>query len=281
MKKFRQYPMLLAMKIFLAIIFVTPSFAAEILFVSPTRVNLDEKNKVTVMNVTNMSNIDRTYTVGVKDIIMLEKGVTQAVEGFDYSAKKMLRFFPRQFTVPAGQKQSIRIMAKIPADTPDGQYHSHVFFLEDGAKQAKPPADLAAGSGQAITSVPLAYSVMMPVTLSKGTIDTKVNWIDPKISKSVKPGAKSNTYTISMQLTRSGNGQGIAYFDVIYTPSTGEAVQIGKRRTAYIYREIDKRDYKFDFSLPEGISGGNVQLRLLTGDKSKPTLIQETSLSIP
>ncbi|PZP57481.1 MAG: hypothetical protein DI586_00150 [Micavibrio aeruginosavorus] len=277
MKKNRNFLTLLAVQIILTALYAIPAFASEILFVSPTRVNLSEKSKVAVMNVTNMSNLDRTYTVGVKDIIMLEKGVTQTVDNFDYSAKKMLRFFPRQFTIPAGQKQSVRIMAKMPADTPDGQYHSHVYFLEDSTKQSKPEVEgLAVASGQAVTSVPLAYSVMMPVTLSKGKVETSVNWIDPKISKSVKPGAQPGTYTVSMQLTRSGNGQGVAFFDVLY-----DSKQIGKRRTAYIYREIDKRDYKFDFKLPEGIQGGKIQLRLLTGEKSKPDLVQETSLSIP
>ncbi len=277
MKKQRNYLLLFWVQIFAFFTLATSGFAAEVLFVSPTRVNLNEQNKVVVMNVTNMSDIDRTYSVGVKDIVMLEKGVTQAVDSFPYSAKKMLRFFPRQFTVPAGQKQSIRIMAKIPADTPDGDYHSHIYFLEDSTKQSKPETQgLSAGSGQAITSVPLAYSVMMPVTLRKGNVETSVNWVDPKIAISKKAGRPPNTYTISMDLIRSGNGQGAAYIEVMYNGK-----QIGKRRTAYIYREIDKRNYSFDVTIPDAVSGGPVQLRLMTGEKTKPTPVGETTLAIP
>lgn len=192
----------------------------------------------------------------------------------------MIRFFPREFTVEPGKRQAIRIMARIPPETPDGQYHAHIHFFEDDKKQEENRAN-AQGQGKATMRVNLAYSALMPVTIGKGVQESTINWINPKIARSAKPGVKPGTYNITMQLTRSGNSQGVAYLDAIYVPPGGESVQLGKRRTAYIYREIDKRNYNFDVTLPEGMSGGNLKLRLLSGDKTKPTLINEATLSIP
>ena len=248
--------------------------AETILFVSPTRVNLNEQHKVEVINVSNTSDVSRTYKVSLQDLAMTDKGVTSLQEGFPYSAKKMVRFFPREFTVAPGQAQVIRVMARIPADTPDGEYHVHIDFFEDAQQQGAPPPT----KGGVAMRASLAYSTMLPITITKGKIDTKVGWIDPALTKGTTPG----NYHFATTLTRSGNGQGKADVDMIYVPASGEEIQIGKRRMIYVYRELDKLDYGFDFQLPEGAApSGQIKFRLLNGDISNPTLVEEKSLAIP
>ncbi len=260
-----------------------PAKAAQILFVAPTRLELTESKKVDVLNVTNLSDSPRYYKISLEDVVMNEKGTTSVVDSYPYSAKKLLRFFPRKFLIQPGERQIIRIMTKFPADTEDGQYHSHIHFLEDkDAQLAAEKAAEAAGEKRAVSGTrvkaPMAYSAMIPIIITKGKIDTQVDWIDPKLSKSDKP----NTYKMSTQLTRQGNGQGVAYIDAILVQPDGKQVQIGKRHTAYIYREIDKRDYSFELPFPETVTAsGQIKFLLLTGSKNNPALIKEVLLPIP
>lgn len=250
--------------------------AETILFVSPTRVNLDEKHKVEVMNLSNLSDIPRRYKISLEEYAMSEKGVTVLTSNFPYSAKKLIRFYPREVVIQPGQRQAVRVMAKIPSDLPDGQYHVHIKFFEDG--KADEGGDQKEPNKTSI-KVGMAYSAVMPITVSKGTIDTQVNWVDPKISYD----DNNKIYRIDMELTRSGNGQGVAFSDVFYVAPDGTETQVGNRRTHYIYREIDKRNANIQFNLPEGASNaGKIKLRLLTSAKGiKPQPVNEMLLSIP
>lgn len=76
--------------IFLLLFGLIPSYAqaSEVIFVSPTRVDLNDKTKVVVMNVTNVSDITRSYKVGIRNVVMTENGSTTTVDDFPYSAKK-------------------------------------------------------------------------------------------------------------------------------------------------------------------------------------------------
>ena len=253
------------------------AYAETILFVSPTRVNLDEKHKIEVINVSNTSDVSRTYQISLQDLAMTEKGITTLKEDFPYSAKKMVRFFPREFTVAPGQSQVIRVMARIPADTPDGEYHVHIKFFEDAQEQGA-PAPLAGSGNTSSMRAPLAYSTMLPITVSKGKIETKLGWTGPVLTQ----GAVPENYHFSTTLTRSGNGQGRSYLEISYEPVPGKPVQIGPRRANYVYREIDRLDYGFDFPKPKDMPpSGQIKFRLLSGDSSNPTFVDEKSLAIP
>lgn len=266
--------LLLACLLFTAGLPFHPAAAESKMFLSPTRVNLDERHKVETINISNVTDTPHSYKVSVKDLVMTEKGVTVPSDHSEFSAKKMVRYFPREFSVQPGQHQTVRVMAKIPADTPDGDYHSHIEFFEDVATTT----DQSGGEAKTSVKAAFSYSTLIPITVSKGAVDTKIGWTQPGITRSAKPG----DYKIQFQLTREGNGQGTAYIDVFYIAPSGEATQIGKRRTAYIYREISKKDYAFDAGLPPGASpGGKIKLSLLNGDKTNPTQVSEASLALP
>jgi len=105
--------------------------ADKVLFFTPTRVVLNDTDKVEVMNITNLSQITRAYKISFQDQVMTYEGYTTSVDNFEYSAKRMLRFVPREFTLEPGERQTVRIMTRIRPDTKEGEYHTHVRFLED------------------------------------------------------------------------------------------------------------------------------------------------------
>lgn len=252
-----------------------PATAAEILFVSPTRVYLNDKHKVGVMNVTNTSDITRHYTISMENIVMTPEGVTSEVENFEYSAKRMLRFVPRSVTLAPGERQTIRIQSRIGADVPEGDYHVHIHFLEDATKRQQPDTE-AGGKGAAIMA-PLSYSTLIPIIVSHGTVKTTLDMSDAKIQKS----ADGQKYSVSMMLHRSGNGQGTAHIDTVLTGGGKDSVPT-PRRTAYIYREIDSRKYTYEFPVSEATQGQKtIKIRLFDNASEKAEPVKEIDLPLP
>lgn len=251
------------------------TYAAKVLFFTPTRVELDDQKKVEVMNITNLSDITRAYKVSFQDQVMTYEGYTASVDNFEYSAKRMLRFVPREFALEPGERQTIRIMSRLRPDTAEGEYHTHVRFLEDVSQrdELNPQPE-----GQASISAPLAYEALIPAIISHGNIQNSIDLKDAKISKNPETGK----YDVNLVVTRTGNGQGIAYVDTSYIAPNGEASSVTPRRTVYIYREITERKKDYDFVLPEGAApGGSVKVSVYGDPKKGADPVKEMTLALP
>lgn len=226
-----------------------PAFAEKVLFFTPSRVEMNAKDKVEVVNVTNLSSIARAYSISMEDLVMTEEGITKKVDGFDYSARRMVRFVPRQFVLKPGERQSIRVMMRAPRDLPDGDFHSHMQFLENVSKRNEINADIEQEENTSIQA-PLAYSTLIPVIVSHGEVKTTIS------ANSAKLITDSNgKKAVEIELTRQGNGQGRAFIDVAYVVD-GEEKTASPRSTTYIYRELDKR--KKIMALQNSIPSGAV-----------------------
>ncbi|NCT40302.1 MAG: hypothetical protein GW778_01395 [Alphaproteobacteria bacterium] len=249
------------------------------LFFAPKRIYLSDKEPVTELRVTNTGNLARAYTVMVEDLIMTEEGVTARVDGFDYSAKRMVRFVPRQFTLEPGGRQIVRIMARISPDKPDGDYHSHMEFLENVSRRDElNPKDDSADGQIAKASAKISYSLAIPITVSKGEVSTRVDIgeLALKFDEKGKP-------FIAAELLRSGNGQGNVLLDVDYIAPDGQVTKAGPRRTIYVYRELDRVKRKIAIQLIEGVQmqkGGAFKVTLFNRDISEVDPVKELTLAV-
>lgn len=268
--------------LFLAVFFTNgPGYSNGGLFFAPTRVNLSDQNPVTEVRVTNTSKIARSYNVSLHDLVMTPEGTTTRVDNFDYSARRMVRFVPRRFDLQAGELQIVRIMARIPPDLEDGEFHSHLEFLENVRRRDALNTDVTenAGPGRAKARSGVSYATAIPLTLTKGAIQTTLD-VD---SLALERGVGGALSYLTMQLKRSGNGQGNAAFEVDYTALSGDTVKAGVRRKAYIYRELDARQYRFALELAEGVTlekGGVLTLRLYNRDVSQAEPVKVVSYTV-
>lgn len=251
-----------------------PAQASKFLFFSPNRVEISDADKVEVVNITNLSEEERSYTISTEDLIMTPEGVTAPVENFDYSAKRMIRFVPRQFTLKPGERQAIRVMGRIKGDVPDGDYHTHMKFLEDISKRKNPNQN--EGSQAATISAPMSFETMIPVIYSHGKVDAKISFDEAKISKSAKK------IKIHVKLGRSGNGQGVGYLHTLLVDDNGNSHVLTPRRTVNIYRELNQRDLTYDFMWPEGLAkSGKISLKLRNTKDNDANPIATIDLDIP
>lgn len=269
-------PYLLYITMFFIAFAFTPKSYANDLFFAPKRIQLTDGQPITELRVTNTSDIARSYAVAIEDVIMTEDGITSRVDGFDYSARRMVRFVPRQFEISPGKQQIIRIMARVASDTPDGEYHSHLEFLENVSRRAalNPKSD---ENNRASANAQVSYSTSIPLTISKGNINTVLDISDIKITTN-DTGKKF----ISLDINRSGNGQGNAILDIDYISPNGSITKIGGRRNIYVYREIDRRAYQTPLSLPNGKAieqGARVKVTLFNKDRLDDGPVKELMLS--
>lgn len=256
--------------------YIPTAFADKILFFSPTRVTLSDKDKVEVINISNLSDIARAYKISFQDLVMTKDGVTTPVENFEYSSKRMMRFVPREFVLQPGERQTVRIMARVKPDTPAGEYHTHVRFLED-VSQRNEINEPKEGEGASIAA-PLAYEALIPAVLSHGDVTTTLGMKNVRTSKV----AENGHVKIDLDITRSGNGQGLAFVDTDYVTPNGSVTPATPRRTIYIYRELDERSKDYDFALKENIPAGTkLKVTLYDSPSEDAQPVQDLVVDIP
>ena len=267
--------------VFSIVLLSAPSVAqaGEVLFVSPTRVTLSEQNRVAVVNISNLSDVSRTYDIKTTDIVMGKNGTTSEVDNFDYSAKRIIRFVPRRFTIDPGKRQTVRIMTRMRSDIPDGDYHVHLNFEEDPKMQGiGEDGTPNHQNGTAGMSAPLAYSTLIPVIVSHGDVSSKISMDAPKLSPAKD---KVNTYNLHLTLHRSGNGQGTAVFKFEYLDPSGKTYPLGKKSTAYIYREINTRSYTRPITLPDDVAkGGELVIQMYDANSDLATPLQTLKIKM-
>lgn len=259
---------LLTLSILMVFTFVAQVRAETVLFFAPTRVEIVDSKPVQEIRVTNMSNISRAYSLSLQNLIMNEDGHTARVDNFDYSAKRMVRFVPRQFSIKPGERQIVRIMARFPKGAEDGQYHAHLEFLENVSRRVELNKDIEGKKNQAKMNAQISYATAIPVIISKGEIKTEISMSDVKIGQDEKTGQPN----ISLVLGRSGNGQGNIFIEGDYISPDGEKKKAAVRRSLFVYRELDKRNHSFLLELLEKNDlkkGGKIELRLYNKDISE------------
>ena len=167
-------------------------------------------------------------------------------------------------------------MSRISDDIEDGDYHTHIRFLED-VTQRDVINPLKEGS-QASISAPLAYEALIPAIISHGAVSAKVDLKNATISKDPESGK----IVIKTIVTREGNGQGTAYLDTEYVAPDGNSIVATPRRTVYLYREIGERVKDIDFSLAEDVvPGGSFRLTLYDSPTKDASPVKQVNLALP
>lgn len=254
--------------------------AETVLFFAPTRVVLSDEKPVQEIRITNMSSIARAYRISLEDLMMSEDGNIDRVDNFEFSAKRMLRFVPRKFEVQPGERQVIRVMARYPKGTEDGDYHAHLEFLEDVSKRLElNKIDENDPKARARMQAQISYMTAIPVVLSKGKVSSVIEMSDLRLEKN--EGGQASLF---FSLLRSGNGQGNALIEADLLTPDGRMKKAASRRFVPVYRELDKRNHSFVLEQlkPEDfVSGSKIKITLFDQRVSETEAIKTYEVSIP
>lgn len=213
----------------MAVLIATASHADSLLGVAPLRVYVTDTKTNELISLTNRSNDVRTYKISMLDQVMDGNGNMRATDTFPYSAKRLLRFMPRQVTLQPGEHQSLRVMVMPRADLPEGEYHTHLIFDEVPIKRK---AEAAPEPGLKI-KMENQYSVGIPLIYRHGKVQgsLKLEGADLRVGKTNKP-------EFHVRLQRTGNGEGYGVLRVLEKGTKGDGLILPRK--TYVYREVDK-----------------------------------------
>lgn len=144
------------------------SWAAIMIY--PKFIDFGADTRVREMTLINPSQEETvTYRVRFKYARQNPDGTYTAVEQPDFlTAKELLRFSPRSVTLEAGKSQRVKILKRLPAGTPAGEYTGYIVFTQipDAKPLQKPSASASQGVSIELTAIP---SFSIPVVLTQGT----------------------------------------------------------------------------------------------------------------
>ncbi len=206
--------------------------AENLLGIAPLRIFLSDTKTSEVLTLTNRSQKELTYKVVMEDHVMDEHGNIIKREDFPYSAKRMLRFMPRQITLQPGQRQTVRVMVTPPEGLAEGEYHTHLLFDEVVKPTAAEQAEIDAGKSGFKMKLQAAYSVGLPLIYQRGKVESDLQLKGGKlvVQKNGRPA-------VQVTLARSGNGEASGLVRVV--EAGNDSVNLVPQRNMHVYREAD------------------------------------------
>lgn len=193
------------MRHFLFILVLLISFNSSAnLLVHPIRVQFNPSDRSVEMTVLNTSNKTNIYRLEWAENRALPEGgyrkLTAAEAANANTASKLVRFTPRQVTLKAGERQTIKLSVRRPASLKEGEYRSHLLF-----KALPPPALLNDAEPEETVGMGMKLNIItsfsIPVVVQQGRLDAKAQLVKPTILVS-KKGPSNNS--IQLELSRTG-----------------------------------------------------------------------------
>lgn len=171
----------------------------------PPRPVLSSRQRSIEVNISNPTNkplevtIDLQYTVigydSLGNVSILHDSLTDEARSRDCSS--WLKVFPRRLVLPSTSSRTVRILAGIPANTPEGEYWSR---LNLDCVPTDAPAELPKlDSGDVALGVSMSSVLSTPILVRVGTISTGAT-IDDVIGV-----VDSGQTTLICSMTRTGN----------------------------------------------------------------------------
>ena len=212
----------------------------------PKRVVIDQRTRVASIGLFNRTAATGEYDITVSDMMMTPDGrltdlaavTDEAAKARVHTASAMLRWSPHRVTLPGNEAQTVRIMSRLPADLPPGEYRAHFAAVSvppsDGAglsiEQAVGGADKSTQIGVRI--VP-RFGISIPIILRVGETTLTAGLKDFAIV-SQPNGAKAVALNITREGTRS------AFGDITIT-AVGAKKPVAEIKGVGVYTEINQR----------------------------------------
>lgn len=211
----------------------------------PKRVVIDGRRKVASVGLFN-----KTTRTGEYDITLTDKVMTRDGQLLDLAttrdpsaqervktASKLLRYSPRKIRLGGSEAQTVRIMAQLPPDLPEGEYRTHFSAVAmppgtDGGFSVENAAQAASPESIGVQITPrFGISIPVIVRVGKTTLTTGLTDLDIRTQPD---GAK----TLSITITRMGNRS--AFGDITVTAPGGKKPLLEARGIG-VYTELSER----------------------------------------
>lgn len=211
----------------------------------PKRLVLTDRDRIGTIGVYNRTAVTGEYEITVTDKIMRPDGSivdlaseeSSAIPAGYRPASAMLKWSPRNVQLPGNESQTVRIMPRLPAQLPSGEYRAHFTIV------AVPPVNSDGDSIEAATGrqapagigvqILPRFGITIPVIVRVGQTTLQSGISDVRFSDT-PDGRKAISVTLTRDGTRSSFGD-----IVVSMPGTSKPVAL--LRGVGLYTEITSR----------------------------------------
>lgn len=225
------------------------------IYVNPTAVFMDPRTRDASVTIGNSGESAEEATIELKfGFPDADSSGTPYIRFVDdpgpefASAAAWIRPFPQRVRLDPGTQQVVRLLARPPADLPDGEYWTRMIISGRGASVSLPAADSTVRIG-----VGLEIRLVTSVTYRKGRVSTGVEL------RSLTAEAEGDSLAIWASMARQGNAAYLGTADIELTTARGTVVHRWsvplavyypmRRRFVYPTGTLDPGDYKIRFRL--------------------------------
>jgi len=225
------------------------------IYVNPTAVFMDPRAQDASITIGNSGDAAEEATIELKfgfpDADSAGTPFIRFVEdpGSEFaSAAGWIRPYPQRVRLAPGTQQVVRLLARPPADLPDGEYWTRMIISGRGASVPVRSADSTVTVG-----VGLEIRLVTSVTYRKGRLTTGV------ALRSLTAELEGDSISVWTNLAREGNAAYLGTADIELATARGTVIQRWsvplavyypmRRRFAYPTAHLEPGDYKVRFTL--------------------------------
>jgi P pilus assembly chaperone PapD len=282
----RRSLLLLALLLLLPAAGTTP-LRAQSLAISPPRLIFEGRKRTAEITLINRSPEAETYRIYFKQARMTEEGQLENIvtpEPGGMYADALVRYAPRQVTVPPNGVQTVRLALRVPRDLPAGEYRSHLVFRSVPKRDAGNSVEASKlKPNELLVQMIRIFEFTMPVIVRHGQLTATTSLSDPRIEPGDKP---KDPPQLVLMLHREGNRSVYGDLHITFVPAGGgEPTEIGLARAVAIYTSVTKRKVKVPLHLPDGFELRNgrlgIELRQYTDSDTLGKVLATSELSLP
>lgn len=253
------------------------------LLITPTRVVFEDRMRTAQVTLMNNGTETGNFRISFINQNMTADGNFEAVEegtAGNYS-NSMVKYSPRQITLPAGQSQVVRLMLRKPRDLEDGEYRSHMLFqsLPKANKSSLESFTNKETKNITVEIIPIV-GISIPVIVRSGNVSNEVTLSDAKY---IAGDATNPKARVGVRLHRSGNSSVYGDFRVTYTPKNGLPTVVGISNGLAVYTPNTIRHYEIPLTVGPDVDLTEGELRIVfleSGKNETNGLITETNLTL-
>lgn len=260
------------------------AIAGANLMITPTRVVFDENMRTAQVTLINNGDEIGDFRISFINQNMTTDGKFETVaegEPGQY-ADSMVRYSPRQITLPPGQSQVVRLMLRKPRELASGEYRSHMLFqtLPKSSKSSIENLTKKDDNTISVEIIPIV-GISIPVIVRHGNLESTLKLENAQL---IPVNEKNPVARISVDMRRDGNQSIYGDFRAIFTPDDGGApVVIAMANGVAVYTPNTLRRFSIPLNVPSGtaLNKGSVRLIFLESGKDENSgLIAETRLPL-
>jgi P pilus assembly chaperone PapD len=261
------------------------SLAIGQLMVSPTRIVFEGSTRTEQVTLINNSSETGRYRISFVRRKMTDAGDLQEVGENEpgFYSDEMIRFSPRQVTLPPGQSQTIRLMLRKPANLETGEYRSHLMLQSLPDPGSTDVGKLAGQTDKTLTIelIPVV-GITIPVIVRHGKLASKASLSDFNIELTNQVNQQPD---LKLRIHRTGTASIYGDIRVDFTANGSEdSISVGQANGVAVYTPNAMRDFSIKLQAPANVKLAKGKLRISyieTGKDAKTGMLAEAALTLP